>query len=167
MACGSVTSSGMNLPVVNGVFERSPVKVLRATGCTGLLVQQDLVNPVCLTGETKIMVKVDAIRELLPVALCYLQSSVFTGFYDVLCVPSMVCDVIIRNISGVFLRMEDVIPPLVSLPLKRHVVGIPVSLSAKGVVNPLDQVNHPPSQSASSYAGTECSAKSLIRGQVT
>ena len=33
MVCGSVTSSGMNLPVVNGVFERSPVKVLRDTGC--------------------------------------------------------------------------------------------------------------------------------------
>ena len=55
IACGSVTGSGMSLPVVNGVFERSPVKVLRDTGCTGLLVRQDLVNPACLTGETKIM----------------------------------------------------------------------------------------------------------------
>ena len=167
IACGSITGSGMNLPVVNGVFERSPVKVLRDTGCKGLLVRQDLVNPACLTGETKIMVKVDATRELLPVARCYLELSEFTGYYDVLCVPSMVCDVIVGNIPGVFLRMEDIIPPLVSLPLKRHVFGIPVSLSTKGVVNPLDQVNHFPSQSAPSYAGTESSAKSLVRGQVT
>ena len=143
IACGSVTGSGMNLPVVNGVFERSPVKVLRDTGCTGLLVRQDLVNPACLTGETKIMVKVDATRELLPVARCYLESSMFTGYYDVLCVPSMICDVIVGNIPGVFLRMEDIIPPLGSLPLRRHVFGIPVSLSTKGVVNPLNQVNHP------------------------
>ena len=124
-ACGSVTSSGTNLPVVNGVFERSPMQVLRDTGCTGLLVRQDLVSPACLTGETKIMVKVDATRELFPVARCYLESSVCTGLYDVLCDPSMVCDVIVGNIPGVFLRMEDIIPPLVSLPLKINVFGIP------------------------------------------
>ena len=101
------------------------------------------------------------------VARCYLESSVFTGYYDVLCVASMVCDVIVGNIPGVFLRMEDIIPPLVSLPLKTNVFGILVSLSTKGVVNPLDQVNHSPSQSAPSYAGTESSDKSLVRGQVT
>ena len=167
IACGSVTGSGMNLPVVNGVFERSPVKVLRDTGCTGLLVRQDLVNPACLTGETKIMVKVDATRELLPVARCYLESSLFTGYYDVLCVPSMICDVIVGNIPGVFLRMEDIIPPLGSLPHRRHDFGIPVSLSTKGVVNPPNQINHLPSKSAPPYAGTESSAKSLVRGQVT
>ena len=77
MAYDSVTSSGRHLPVVNGVFERSPVKVLRDTGCTGLLVRQDLVNPACLTGETKIMVKVDATRELLPVAKIFRRLTLY------------------------------------------------------------------------------------------
>ena len=159
MACGSVTSDVVNLPVVNCVFERSPVKVLTDTGCTGLLVRQDLVNPACLTGETKIMVKVDASCEVLPVARCYLESSVFTGYYDVLCVPSMVCDLIVGNIPGVFLWMEDVIPPRLS-PLKRDVVGFPVSLSAKGVVTPLDQVNYTSWQSAPSYANRSSGGRS-------
>ena len=105
LAYGSVTSSGLNLPVVNGVFERSPVEVLRDTGCTGLLVRQALVSPASLTGETKILVKVDASHEVLPGARFYLESPVFTILYDVLCVQSMVCDVIVGNILGVFLRL--------------------------------------------------------------
>ena len=38
--------------MVKGLLDGSPVSVLKDTGCTGLLVRRDLVNPESLSGDS-------------------------------------------------------------------------------------------------------------------
>ena len=117
LACCSV-SQDINLPVVKGFLDGSPVSVLRDTGCTGLLVRRNLVNPESLTGDYRVMIKVDTSREVVPVARCSLVSPVFTGTFEVLCVPHMVYDVIVGNIPGAYLELKYIIPPPANLSIR-------------------------------------------------
>ena len=109
LACGCglpvVGSTGLdthtNLPLLSGKLDGAPVQVLRDTGCNGVIVRTCLVNPKQMTGQTKVLVRIDKTSIVAPVARCVICTPVYTGEVDVLCLPDLVCDVVVGNIPGV------------------------------------------------------------------
>ena len=109
LACGCglpvVGSTGLeshtNLPLLSGKLDGAPVQVLRDTGCNGVIVRTCLVNPKQMTGQTKVLVRIDKTSVVAPVARCVICTPVYTGEVDVLCLPDLVCDVVVGNIPGV------------------------------------------------------------------
>ena len=108
IACGVTAATGSfpNLPMVRGTLNGVPVQILRDTGCTGLLVRQDLIDPATLTGSKALLIKVDTSQEVSNIARCTIESPVFSGTVDVLCVPSLVCDVVVGNVPGAYPDMR-------------------------------------------------------------
>ena len=115
--CG--TNGSLNLPVVRGTLDGMPVQVLRDTGCTGLLVKRCLVNVTALTGDKRVLIKVDASQEEVGVARCNIQSPVFSGTVDMMCVPTMICDVIVGNVPGAYPNVRDILPKVAPLVPER------------------------------------------------
>ena len=109
LACGCglpvVGSTGLdsitNLPLLEGTLDGIPVQILRDTGCNGVIVRTSLVNPTQMTGQTKVLVRIDRTSVVAPVAKCFICTPVYTGEVDALCLPDLVCDVVIGNIHGV------------------------------------------------------------------
>ena len=90
--CG--TNGSLNLLVIRGTLDGMPVRILRDTGCTGLLV-----NPIALTGDRRVLIKVDASQEEVEAARCNIQSPVLSRTVDI-CVPTMIYDVIVGMSLG-------------------------------------------------------------------
>ena len=105
--------------MVRGTLDGMPVQVLRDTGCTGLLVKRCLVNPTALTGDKRVLIKVDASQEEVEVARCNIQSPVFSGTVDMMCVPTMIYDVIVGNVPGAYPDLGDILPKVAPLVPER------------------------------------------------
>ena len=91
-----------NLPVYDGYGEDTPVKVLRDTGCSSVIVRKSLINPSDFTGKQKAMVMVDRTIIRVPTARCHITTPMFIGVIDeALCLDNPICELIIGNIVGV------------------------------------------------------------------
>ena len=90
-----------SLPVVEGLINGQMVKVLRDTGCSGIVVRQDLVTNGQMIGETRSYILADRTIRKAPVAAVTLDTPYFVGSCEALCMPNPVYDVIIGNIVGV------------------------------------------------------------------
>ena len=91
-----------NLPVYDGYVEDTPVKVLRDTGCSSVIVRKSLINPSDFTGKQKSMMMVDRTIIRVPTARCHITTPMFTGVIDeALCLDNPICELIIGNIVGV------------------------------------------------------------------
>ena len=112
IACGGTATTGnfRDLPLVGGSLNGVPVRILRDTGCTGLLVRQNLIDPATLTGSKALLIKVDSSQEVTHIARCTIESPVFSGIAEVLFVPSLVCDVVVGNVPGAYPDMRDFMP---------------------------------------------------------
>ena len=55
-----------NLPLLSGNLDGAPVEVLRDTGCNGVIVRTCLVNPKQMTGQTKVLVRIDKTSIMAP-----------------------------------------------------------------------------------------------------
>ena len=90
-----------NLPLMKGFIGDQEVTVLRDTGSTGVMVKADLVHPSQLTGRNRMLKMVTSRLEEYPVAWIQVDTPVFSGYLQALCLPDPICDLVIGNIPGV------------------------------------------------------------------
>ncbi|MES9884609.1 MAG: DDE-type integrase/transposase/recombinase, partial [Sedimenticola sp.] len=87
-----------NLPVYHGVVNQMTVKVLRDSGCSGVVVRRDLVQANQLTGNSKGCMLLDGTVRQLPIAWIHIDTPFFTGDVEALCAENPVFDLILGNI---------------------------------------------------------------------
>ena len=90
-----------NLPLMKGFIGDQEVTVLRDTGSTGVMVKADLVHPSQFTGRNRMLKMVTSRLEEYPVAWIQVDTPVFSGYLQALCLPDPICDLVIGNIPGV------------------------------------------------------------------
>ena len=90
-----------NLQLINGKIGERCVEVLHDTGCTGVLIKQDLVNQGELTGEKGYVTTFDkALLIRASIAKIEVDTPYYVGEVEALCVQKPVADLIIGNITG-------------------------------------------------------------------
>jgi len=89
------------LPTVVGKVNGHIVSVLRDTGCTTAVVRDELVTKEQRTGQCKCFRVMDGSIGRAEVAMVNVESPVFTGKLECLCLKSPPCDLVIGNIPGV------------------------------------------------------------------
>ena len=91
-----------------GKLNGRPVKVLRDTGCTGMIVDRALVPEVLvIPGSSGSLQMVDHTLIDVPLANVYLDSPYYKGHCRVMCVSSPVYPVIIGNVQGARRMLPD------------------------------------------------------------
>ena len=91
-----------------GKLNGQPVKVLRDTGCTGMIVDRALVPDVLvIPGSSGSLQMVDHTLIDVPLANVYLDSPYYKGHCRVMCVSSPVYPVIIGNVLGARRMLPD------------------------------------------------------------
>ena len=90
-----------NLPICDGSVGGTPVKILRDSGCNGVIVRKSLVRPSEFTGQSKSLMMIDRTVLHVPTAMCDILSPIYNGTVEVLCMDDPVCDLILGNIEGV------------------------------------------------------------------
>ena len=90
-----------NLPLMKGWMADQEITVLRDTGCTGVMIRAELVNPSQYTGRNQTLMSITSRMEEFPVAWIQIDTPVFVGQVHALCLPNPICDLIIGNIPGV------------------------------------------------------------------
>ena len=88
------------MPVTDGLLENQPVRVLRDTGCSAVIVRGSLVSGTKLTGQEARCVLIDGTIRQAPVAQVFLKTPYFTGVTDAVCMKDPLYDVIVGNIPG-------------------------------------------------------------------
>ena len=96
-----------NLPMMRGLLGNTSVSVLRDTGSTAILVRSRLVRQDQLTGKSKVVVMINSSTFIAPLAHCHLDSPVISGEVELSCVPNLICDVVVGNVSGVHEPIHD------------------------------------------------------------
>ena len=89
-----------NMPVVKGKVGETVVDVLRDTGCTGVVVQQSLVNESDMTGKQHICMLVDGSIRKVPSARIHIDTPYFVGTVEAMCMKNPVCSLVLGNIRG-------------------------------------------------------------------
>ena len=89
------------MPVVDGLVNGTGVKVLRDTGCSGIVVKTSLVKPDCLLGRTRMCVLVDGTVRKFPMAKVQIDCPYYVGEAKAVCAESPVYNIIIGNIPNV------------------------------------------------------------------
>jgi len=89
-----------NTPVADGLLEKQPVRVLRDTGCSTVVVRRSLVPEGNLTGQEERCVLIDGTVRRTPVAQVFIDTPYFTGTTTAVCMKNPLYDVIIGNIPG-------------------------------------------------------------------
>ena len=90
-----------NLPLMKGLIGDQVVTVLRDTGGTGVMVNADLVHPSQFTGRNQKLMMVNSRLEEFPVAWIQVETPVFSGYVQHLCLPNPIYDFVIGNIPVV------------------------------------------------------------------
>ena len=99
-ACHAQSNDGQIYTGV-GKLNGRPVKVLRDTGCTGMIVDRALIpDSIVIPGSSGSLQKVDCTLIDVPLANVYLDSRYYKGHCKVMCVSSPVYPVIIGNVRG-------------------------------------------------------------------
>ena len=81
-------------------LENKPVRVLRDTGCSAVIVRGSLVSGIKLTGQEAMCVLIDGSIRRAPVAQVFLDTPYFTGVTDAVCMENPLYDVVVGNIPG-------------------------------------------------------------------
>ncbi|KAK3783845.1 hypothetical protein RRG08_031686 [Elysia crispata] len=98
-ACGgNGSASQLNLPVVKGLVGDKTVDVLRDTGCEGVVVRRGLVNDDQLTGKCCLIVRIDNTVLLAEKARIQVKTPYLSGEVEALCIPEVICDLVVGNI---------------------------------------------------------------------
>ena len=89
-----------NMPVSDGLLENQPVKVLRDTGCSTVVVRRSLVPEDKLTGQEECCILIDGTIRRTPVAEVFVDTPYYTGLTTAVCMKNPIYDLIIGNIKG-------------------------------------------------------------------
>ena len=88
----------LNLPVVKGLGGDKTVNVLRGTGCEGVVVSRRLVQG---TGKCCLIVRIDNTVLLEERARIHIKTPYLSGDVEALCIPEVICDLVVGNVPGV------------------------------------------------------------------
>ena len=106
-ACHAQSNDGQ-IYIEIGNLKGQPVKVLRYTGCTGLIVDRALIpNSMVIPGSAGSLQMVDHTLIDVPLANVYLESPYYKGHWKLMCVSSPVYPVIIGNVRGARHMLPD------------------------------------------------------------
>ena len=89
-----------NLLVLPGRVGDRTVKVLRDTGCSGVIVRRSLVDEAHLTGEMGHMMMVERTLKKASIARINIDTPYYTGVVEALCLLDPLFDLIIGNVPG-------------------------------------------------------------------
>ena len=98
-AC-EIPNSKDKLPLVNGKVGGKSAKVLRDTGCTGVIVKKDLVSQDQLCGTYGYAMAFDRSAISAPIAKIRVDTPYYVGEVNALCFREPICELIIGNIPG-------------------------------------------------------------------
>ena len=91
-----------------GKLNGRQVKVLRDTGCTGMIVDRALIPDwVVIPGSSGLLQMVDHTLIDVPLTNVYLNSPYYKGHCKVMCVSSSIYPVIIGNVRGAHQMLPD------------------------------------------------------------
>ena len=93
-------SSSVKMPVVTGYIGEQKVKVLRDTGCSGVIVKRKFVEESQYTGKKQFILRVDNTLIETPTVRVDIDSPYFTGVTEAQCLGDAIFDVIIGNVKG-------------------------------------------------------------------
>ena len=96
----SSVSSNSEMSTVQGFEGEKPVEVLRDTGCSGVIVSEDLVPESAYTGRSQTMVMVDYSSRVVPEVKVSIDTPYYKGEVLALCVEKPLVGLIIGNIPG-------------------------------------------------------------------
>lgn len=99
-SCSISMLQNVCLPTANGSLDGKVVKVLRDTGCSGVVVKRSLVKDHWMTGEFQRCVLADGSEVEVPIAKLELETPYYSGKVLCWCMDKPVYDVIIGNIPG-------------------------------------------------------------------
>ena len=100
-ACGGKGSAReLNLPIVKGLVGDKTVDVLRNTGCEGVVVRRGLVDDDKLTGKFCLIVSIDNAVLLAEKARIQVKTPYLSGEVEALCIPEVICDLVVGNVPG-------------------------------------------------------------------
>ena len=88
------------MPVTIGNLNGEHVKVLRDSGCSGVVVRHNLVKDSQFTGKERSCILVDGTVRKVPVAIIHIETPYFTGTVEALCMRNPIYDLIVGNITG-------------------------------------------------------------------
>ncbi len=89
-----------NLPTAKAELNHYQVIAMRDSGCSGVVVRAELVNPNQYTGTNRLCLMVDGTVRKVPLANVYIDSPYFVGHAEAMVMPMPVFDLIIGNIPG-------------------------------------------------------------------
>jgi len=89
-----------NMPVSDGLLEDQPVKVLKDSGCTTVVVRRSLVPEDKLTGQEECCVLIDGTVRRTPVAKIFIEMPYYTGLTTAVRTNNPLFDVIVGNVPG-------------------------------------------------------------------
>ncbi|GFO10439.1 hypothetical protein PoB_003694400 [Plakobranchus ocellatus] len=73
---------------------------MRDTGCEGVVVRKQLVDTSQLSGECRLLLRIDNTALLAEKAVISLITPFLSGEVKALCIPDAICDVIVGNVEG-------------------------------------------------------------------
>ena len=100
-ACKPKNLNDSVMPIQQGRIGIHEVTVLRDSGCSGVVVKSELVNPNQMTGEVKTCVLIDGTVRRFPVANIHVSTPYYEGYVSALCMKDPVYDLILGNVPGV------------------------------------------------------------------
>ena len=89
-----------SLPTAIGTVNGKEVRVLRDTGCTGVVVRRSLVSDGQMLNKQSGVTLINNYKQRCPVARINIDSSFFRGTMDALCIEDPLHDLVIGNIKG-------------------------------------------------------------------
>ena len=90
-----------NRYVVDGLVGDHQIKLLRDSGCDGVVIKQSLVKNSQLTGVTKTCLLIDRTVRRFPIAEIEIDTPYFTGKVSAMCVINPVHPLVLGEVSGV------------------------------------------------------------------
>ena len=118
------------MPVAEGSVERTPVNVLRDTGCSTIVVRRAPVPDDQLTGREVRCILIDGTVRYTPVADIYVETPFFTGITTAVCMKNPLYDLVIGNVPGA----QDV---FISLPVEQTTQAVQTTCQGKKVTKGL------------------------------
>ena len=88
------------LPTVVGTVNGKEVRVLRETGCTGVVVRRDLVSDEQMLGKELDVTLINVSKLKYPVARISVECPFFNGITEALCMEDSLYDLVIGSIEG-------------------------------------------------------------------
>ena len=89
-----------SMPTTKATLNGHEVVALRDSGCSGVVVRSEFVNPDQYTGQNRLCLMIDGTVRKVPVAKVTVCSSYYTGKVEAMVMQTPVYDLIIGNIDG-------------------------------------------------------------------